>query len=76
MKEPCLCGALDCVACHGESARYYGWCDECEFADGSYDGVECTAAPGSNECKRKELADEAKAEAQLARMERRECGDE
>ena len=55
------CGGLDCVCCHGESARYHGWCDECEFA--CDDGFECTAEPGSEDCPMKELVDDAKAEA-------------
>lgn len=72
MKEPCLCGALDCVRCHGESARHYGWCDECEFADGSYDGVECTSEPGSSACRRKQLMDEEKTDEQFERVQRRD----
>jgi hypothetical protein len=67
MKEPCYCGALDCVRCHGESARYYGWCDECTYSD------ECgeTTSPGDDECQMKCDADNAEVNAYEARMEAR-----
>ncbi len=57
MREPCMCGALDCVACRGTSALFVGWCDECEHAD------ECdpeVVAPGSDDCQRKTDNDNAK----------------
>jgi hypothetical protein len=28
-----MCGALDCVACYGEAARFCGWCEECQYAE-------------------------------------------
>lgn len=50
-REPCMCGALDCVACHGESARFATWCEECQYAEEG----ECDPdkiCPGSNACRR------------------------
>ena len=51
-REPCMCGALDCVACRGKDAKFVGMCDECE-----HESV-CKDAPSKN-CRRgQEMEDE------------------
>lgn len=67
MREPCMCGASDCVACRGPSAKYATWCDDCRYAD------ECdeTTEPGSDDCQCKVDADNAEIDAYEARMEAR-----
>jgi hypothetical protein len=68
--EPCLCGALDCVACRGPSARFANWCDGCEYEEGE-DGEGCKASPGDGDCQRKDDEDRAIEDAYEAREERR-----
>jgi hypothetical protein len=63
MRDPCMCGAADCVACRGPSARYYGACDECRYAAGDEDEGPCEATPGRDGCTMWERAQEARAEA-------------
>ena len=62
-----MCGALDCVACRGPSAKYAAWCDECPYED------ECgeTTSPGDDECQRKCDSDNAEVDAYESRMEAR-----
>jgi len=66
-REPCLCGALDCVACRGPSAKYATWCDECPYSD------ECneTTSPGDSACQLQTDNDDAEVEAHEANMEAR-----
>lgn len=48
-REPCMCGALDCVRCYGPAAKFAGWCDDCIHAEED----ECDPekiAPGTDEC--------------------------
>ena len=65
MNERCMCGALDCVACRGPSAKYALWCDECPYLE------DCNASPGDERCQRKQDDDEARLESQLERLEAR-----
>ena len=67
MREPCLCGALDCVACRGPSAKYANWCDECEYIDECGD----TTSHGDDECQRQCDAENAVIDAYEARMDAR-----
>lgn len=59
-----ICGAPDCLACHGKSARYYGWCDECEFADECEDGT----AAGDKACRLREKNDSDWADHRIDQM--------
>ena len=66
--EPCLCGDPGCFRCYGESARYYGWCDECTH----FDAGRCDPdkiAPGDKDCLRKQDADDAWADYYLSQQE-------
>lgn len=62
-----MCGASDCVACRGPSAKYAAWCDECPYAD------ECdeTTSPGDDACQRQTDAENAEVDAYESRMEAR-----
>jgi hypothetical protein len=70
MREQCMCGASDCVACRGPSAKYATWCGECPYVEGET-GEGCTADPGSDDCQRKCDADNAEVDAYESRMEAR-----
>jgi len=59
-REPCMCGASDCVACRGESAKFVNWCENCDMEEECEDGW-----PGGPDCAMKAKHDDAVMEEQL-----------
>lgn len=63
MREPCMCGALDCVRCYPEGYYPPEMCDDCPYAD------VCAEEGPSEVCLRVEAAREEAAQDEYDRRE-------
>lgn len=70
-REPCMCGALDCVRCYGPAAKFSGWCDDCIHAEEGECDPDDTI-PGSADCRRQQDVDDSRIDDWEARQQAKE----